>query len=239
MNASKMVEEHIFDLLPGYALGCLDEDELLRVARHLPDCPECRAELASYQAVMDHLVLASPLQTPSAGVKQKLLRRVRANMPGKRSRRGLFAGVRLPQPLALAALLLIAVLAVSNLLLWGQINRMQERLPAGDIRIVNLMGTENAPQARGYLMIFEQETYGTLVVENVPALEAGYQYQLWLIRDGKRTSGGLFSAGENGYSVLQVFSDLPLESFPSFGVTVEPEGGSPGPTGQKILGGDL
>lgn len=235
-----MVEEHIFDLLPGYALGCLDENELLRVARHLPNCPDCRAELASYRAVMDHLVLASPLQVPAAGVKEKLLRRVRENTPGKRSQRmGLFAGMRLPQPLALAALLLIAVLAVSNLLLWGQVNRLQARLPAGNIRIVNLAGTENAPQARGYLMIFEQETYGTLVVENVPALEAGYQYQLWLVRDGKRTSGGLFSAGESGYSVLQISSDLPLESFPSFGVTVEPEGGSPGPTGQKILGGDL
>ncbi len=31
-----MFEEHVTDLLPGYALGCLDEADLLKVARHLP-----------------------------------------------------------------------------------------------------------------------------------------------------------------------------------------------------------
>ena len=44
-----MVEEHVVDLLPGYALGILDEADLILVARHLPACAGCRAALAAYQ----------------------------------------------------------------------------------------------------------------------------------------------------------------------------------------------
>jgi anti-sigma-K factor RskA len=93
------------------------------------------------------------------------------------------------------------------------------------------------PQAQGYLMVFDNENYGTLVVEDAPLLDAEHQYQLWLIRDGKRTSGGVFSVDQAGYGTLQVSANMPLESFPTFGVTIEPTGGSPGPTGKKVLGG--
>ena len=91
----------------------------------------------------------------------------------------------------------------------------------------------------GYLMVFNDEKYGTLVVEHAPPLEPGKQYQLWLTKDGKRTDGGVFSVGKNGYGVLYVWAKEPLDSFSEFGVTIEPEGGSPGPTGEKVLGGDL
>ena len=30
---------HVLDLLPGYVLDCLDEDELIRVSEHLAICP--------------------------------------------------------------------------------------------------------------------------------------------------------------------------------------------------------
>jgi anti-sigma-K factor RskA len=36
-----------------------------------------------------------------------------------------------------------------------------------------------------------------------------------------------------------VSADQPLGSFQSFGITIEPFGGSPQPTGEKILGIDL
>jgi hypothetical protein len=33
---------------------------------------------------------------------------------------------------------------------------------------------------------------GTLVVEHLPELGEAFQYQLWFIWNGKRTSGGVF-----------------------------------------------
>ena len=256
------MEEHVLDLLPGYALGALDEDDLLLVTQHLPHCPACGGELASFCLTVDHLALAVPLQSPSIGLKGKILQQVGATVDypqrlaanpvrvarpvtPETHRWNLAEWLRslLDRPVMLAfsalALLLVVFLAASNLLLWRQVNELESRIPGNRVRIVQMAGTEKAPKAQGYLMIFHQENYGTLVIEDAPPLEQGFQYQLWLIKDGKRTSGGVFSVNEIGYGTLQISAGQPLDQFPAFGVTIEPAGGSPGPTGEKVLGGNL
>jgi hypothetical protein len=52
-------------------------------------------------------------------------------------------------------------------------------------------------------------------------------------------SGAVFSVDEDGYRGLEIESDEPLQDFESFGITVEPAGGSPGPTGDRVLGYNL
>jgi hypothetical protein len=255
-----MPQDHVFDLLAGYALGCLDDEDLLTVARHLPHCPVCRSELAAYWIATDQLALAVPLRIPPADLKAKILRRVgsgadsaAASAPvpaptlsaptqGEGGFLHVLRGLFLRPSGALfgaAAVLLVVFLALSNLLLWQQVQSLQGRVPSDHTRIVMLEGTNKAPGTRGYMMVFSGENYGTLVVEDAPALPGDYQYQLWLIQDGKRTSGGVFSVDRQGYGTLQISADRPLEKFSSFGVTIEPQGGSPGPTGEKVLGGDL
>jgi anti-sigma-K factor RskA len=59
---------------------------------------------------------------------------------------------------------------------------------------------------------------------------------LWLIQDGERTDGGVFSVNPEGYGSLWVEVPQSLSSFTAFGVSIEPSGGSPGPTGDKVLG---
>jgi hypothetical protein len=228
----------------------------LVVARHLPHCAECRVELAGFLATADQLAFAMPLRTPPPGLKDKILNRVSqapqpvsrpavlsaSPPPRSRSLRDIF-GSLFTSPAGLAfgalALLLLVFMAASNFLLWQRVNDLQARVPPTHVQLVRLAGTAEAPQAQGYLMVFDKETYGTLVVEHAPPLAQDLQYQLWLIRDGKRTNGGVFSVGKDGYGVLEVWADQPLETFPSFGITVEPAGGSPAPTGKKVLGGDL
>jgi anti-sigma-K factor RskA len=250
-----MIEDPIADLLPGYAIGALDEDELVQVARHLPTCERCRVELAAFWQTADHLALALPLRSPSPDLRARILSRVEASKPApapvplvkpQPKRPGwrepfdrLFAN-RLGTLAGGLALAVVLVLAFSNLLMWQRVMELQKAAaPAGNMRLVGLTGTTNAPDAHGYMMVFKSETYGALVVEDAPALNPGYQYQLWLIKDGKRTSGGVFSVDNHGYGTLEVTSALPLEDYPSFGITIEPAGGSPGPTGAKVLGGDL
>ena len=70
-------------------------------------------------------------------------------------------------------------------------------------------------------------------------LDSASQYQLWLIKDGNRTSGGVFSVLDNSYGVLVVNSSESLSVYDGFGVTIEPAGGSQGPTGSKVLGGNI
>lgn len=266
-----MPEEHVFDLLPGYALGSLDEDELSRIAGHLSGCATCRRELSAYLNAADQIALAIPQRTPPANLRAKILRRVErsAIQPIESASRAgpaaffrkLFAPFAFQRPAyawAIVAVLLVLLLGASNLALWSRVNTLQASNQAlnqniialkatpppgsgfsGRMRIVPMQATTSAPQAVGYLMVFKNETYGTLVVENTPTLQTGKQYQLWLIQNGKRTSGGVFSVNQDGYGTLQVAAGQPLDTFSGFGITIEPEGGSPGPTGAKVMGGSL
>jgi anti-sigma-K factor RskA len=237
-------EAHASELLSAYALGCLDQEDEILVSEHLVNCAACRAELKSYQTVVDQLAWAAPAAVPPARLKQRLMERIQPARPLRAAEprpswweqlMGLWQ--RVAPAWGVVSLLLILALAVGNLMSRQQVDE-HKTLPGG-MRVVSLAGTEVVPAATGMLVISGDGEYGTLVVDGLPALDEAQQYQLWLIKDGQRTSGGVFSVNPEGYGTLWISSPGPLSSYPSFGITIEPAGGSPGPTGAKVLGGSL
>jgi anti-sigma-K factor RskA len=102
------------------------------------------------------------------------------------------------------------------------------------------------------VVIDDGEVYGTLVYDphgqiavlNVWGLETlpnGQDYQVWLIEpDQTRISGGIFqSSDQSAYVSFIIESPNSFESFVGLGVTIEPTGGSPDPTGPRIFGTEL
>ena len=79
----------------------------------------------------------------------------------------------------------------------------------------------------------------TLSITDLPKLPADKQYQLWLIQDGQRDSGAVFSVDTNGSAQVNIDAKRPLTEYRAFGITIEPAGGSPGPTGERVLGFNL
>ncbi len=237
---------HVFDLLPAYTLDCLDEEELVRVSEHLAVCAECRAELRSYQAVTDQLALAVPQAPPPTRLKRQLTDRIQPSHPTPSSQPGSSWWQRWTNLMqrttpvwGLVSLFLILVLAVGNLLLWQRVNQVETTTHAQAMRTVTLSGTQAVPGAAGLIIISLDGRHGTLVVDDLPRLDPEQQYQLWLIQDGQRTSGAVFSVSQDGYGSVWVSSPQPLSSYSAFGITIEPAGGSLGPTGDKVLGGTL
>lgn len=238
-----MQEGHVFDLLPGYALGCLDAPEERQVTEHLASCEHCRAELQRYEWVAAELPMALEMSEPAPELKTRIL--TRARQSGQPDVQPLSAWQRLRESLqrsapawGLAGLALVLILAVSNLLLWQRLSG-SESATQESLRTVALAGTDFSPGATGELVISRDGEYGVLVVDGLPSLDEARQYQLWLIENGQRTSGGVFSVNPEGYGVLYIISPDPLASYQAVGITIEPAGGSPGPTGEKVLGGDL
>ena len=237
---------HVFDLIPAFALGCLDGEESQAVVAHLASCAECQAALLSYQEVVDQMAYAVPQMDPPATVKAALMAQIQAGrkpgqaaLPTKSWWDTLWGFIpRLTPAWAVASLAVIGFLVISNLFLWNQIQELRLRQDE-PMAVVALNGTELTPQSSGMIVISRDGLYGTLVVDQLPTLDESQQYQLWLIKDGQRTSGGVFSVSDHGYGSLEVWSPQPLGSYGSFGITIEPFGGSPGPTGDKVLGGDL
>ena len=235
---------HVQELLPVFALDALEGDETVQASEHLAACPACRAELAAFQAVADQLPLAVPDAAPAADLKQRLMARVQPSRPAVPA-----AAPRAPwwQPLAdwmrrampawgAVSVVLIVALSVSNLLLWQRATRSNVTPQPGAMRTMGIQGTDAAPDAIGTVVIDADGDHGALVVDGLPLLDVDHQYQVWLIKDGQQTSGGIFSVDEEGYGVHWLSAPQPLSSYDALGVTIEPAGGSPGPTGDKVLG---
>jgi anti-sigma-K factor RskA len=240
--------------LAAYALGALDADDIPALEAHLADCRACRAELADYQSVTTDLLHALPPRTPP----QRLRRNLIARLPSQRTRTSqLFADIfgRLPLwPVALAVTMVF--LLGLNIFSALQIQHLQqgqtelaERLHQDQTAIAMLAypSTRVLPvnadtdNLTGSMLVDEDKNMAVLVLWNLPRLDAGHTYQIWLIDSGgERLSGGLFRPlDDQGYTTATIQSPLPLGQFVGIGVTVEPEGGSQGPTGSRILGVDL
>lgn len=229
--------QHVIEDLPAYALGCLDDDTSARVSQHLASCPACRAELETYQEVADQLACVAPEVQPPERLKGRLMERVR---PSRLAPAGVPWWRRLPSLVrrtapawGIVAVILVVVLSASNLWLLGRTTR------SGPMRTIALQGTQARPHAMATLIVSEDGEHGALVVDGLDPLDAEHQYQVWLIENGQRASGGVFSVDDHGYGVLWLSSPKSLADYDALGVTIEPTGGSPGPTGTKVLGGDL
>ncbi len=227
----------IMELLPAYALHSLNDDEAVLVARHLETCAGCREELAAYEAVADSLPLAMTEITPSAVLKDQLFVQIREQAEVTplsttstslvQSIRNWFAGSSW-RPLAVG---LGAVVLILSILLWQQLSF------SNSVRFEQFVmtSTDAAPDATGLIIMGEDGEFGTLVVDRLPVLDEEQEYQLWLIKNGERTDGGVFSVYSTGYQTVKIHGPDPLASYTSFGVTIEPAGGSEGPTGPRVL----
>ncbi|MCB9460421.1 MAG: anti-sigma factor [Anaerolineaceae bacterium] len=76
-------------------------------------------------------------------------------------------------------------------------------------------------------------------VANLPTLQDTV-YQLWLRRqDDSIISIGTFTVDEEGRATIIFELNEPIGGFAGAGVTIEPPGGSPQPTGDVALGGEI
>ena len=65
-------------MIAAHALGALETAEARELDAHLATCAECRAELDSWQDTAASLAYAAPAIEPSAELRSRLLRSVRA-----------------------------------------------------------------------------------------------------------------------------------------------------------------
>jgi anti-sigma-K factor RskA len=107
------------------------------------------------------------------------------------------------------------------------------------MRAVPLSAPVVGSTATGFVLISANGDDGALVVDGLPPLGQDRQYQLWLIRDGQKISGAVFSTDEKEYGGTRIRAPRSLLDYSAVEITVEPTGGSSRPTGQDVLGGPL
>ena len=249
MKDSCLIIEPLF---AAYALDALDVQERRQVDTHLDTCPECQRALADYQSVSAGLLAAPPAIQPPPRLRARLIAQTAPGVqkPGLKERLSLLR----PQLMPAAAITAILVLAFLNLTLLrstDQIIKNQEILAKQNKAYQTAFALLTYPDSE-IAVIDDGDIYGTLIYDsdgqvavlNVWGLETlpeGQDYQVWLIEpDQTRVSGGVFqSSDQTEYVSFVIVSPTTLDNFTGMGVTIEPEGGSPGPTGPRIFGTEL
>lgn len=216
--------EEISELLPAYALGALEPEEMEAVDAHLRTCDLHEAELVDLRATVFALDRHGAGASPSTSLAHRI-RRVAEGAPVEqptRIRRPWFTRGFLRAAAAAAVLLLVFTAGLfAGPLLLGE---------DGETLAYSIQN-EN-----GALM----EVHGSTSDETVTVIMAGLErledrsYQVWAIRDGRWLSMGVCNTDEQGEWVGD-FS-FQLEGNEQVALTIEPRGGSDGgPTGETVL----
>lgn len=253
------------ELLPAYALGALDGEDLRELEEHLAGgCEECRRQLDLWQGDLEALALSVPPVEPSETTRARVLR-----LPGAAP-----STQRPPRspgwlPFAAAALLLLSVWGIAGQIrMRGEVGRLaaeRDRLErqvadldreveqarsearraaealqviaAPQVSSVVLAGLGPTPGAAGHTYVNPQTHDALFYAFNLPALKPDKTYQLWFIAGGKPVSAGVFSVDPRGTASLRVENVVEVKDIQAWAVTVEPRGGVPQPTGEMVLKG--
>lgn len=220
--------DRLRDLLPAYALGSVDADERALVEALLVECPEVAPELAEYERVAEGLLYSAPQMEPPSSLLTNLMRETSVPEAPVAQTRTLNAsaqrGIRLASGGMAAAIVLL--LAVSVFSLWQMSELRQDYdvlaaqaddqrallrdLVAETATLFELSAPDDAPDgpartARAILLCNPMNTVGVLRAEAFPELADDGRYEVWLWRDGERTSAGILEVDATGAGML-VFS---------------------------------
>jgi anti-sigma-K factor RskA len=229
--------------IPAYALGALEPDDTAAMEIHLRTCEACRAELTAYRRVSQGLLGALPPQAPSPELRKRLREKVGGRRTGARTKTAWSFG-QVAMGLAMLVLLglnLVSFIQLRNL--QSQQANLQHQLQS-DQNTMNLLaypGTQSFSfqngEITGALVINKDENKAILICWGLTPLPAGQTYQAWLVQpDGVRVSAAVFQSRQaQAYTSWKISAPQSLNMFSSLGVTVEPAGGSPQPTGQRVL----
>ncbi len=112
-------------------------------------------------------------------------------------------------------------------------------LAARDLQMSMMKGMGANPVGYGKIIWDPEHGTAILQVSNLPAVPSNKDYQLWVIKDKKPISAGVFSVHDtnaNFFKIENLAVTNPKE-IGAFAVTLEPKGGMPQPTGDMYMMG--
>jgi anti-sigma-K factor RskA len=117
----------------------------------------------------------------------------------------------------------------------AQLNTLKDdaaMLQKPGVRMAALKGTGASPNS--YVTVYWDTTSkdAYLMINNLPAPASDQQYQLWALLDGKPVDMGVFN-----YEIRQeklLVKTKGVQNAQAFAITLEPKGGSPNPTLEKM-----
>jgi anti-sigma-K factor RskA len=213
-------------LTGAYALDAVSGTDRAEFERHLGRCAACRQEVAELRATGARLAVAAAVDPPPE-LKLAVLaavartRQLPPKVPVVRElSRARTWRLRLSLVGAAAAAVAAVVFGVAT-----APAPVDSVLDAPDAAAIQGVG-----QGHATLVVSRSRNQAVLLASDMPALDAAHVYQVWLLGAGGARSAGLMASAA---SQRMLVAELPPD-VDRIGITVEPAGGSPGPTGPAV-----
>ncbi len=229
------------DLIPGYALGALDTEELEEVERHLAVCERCRRVVAEARRTVDLLAYLPPPQPVPARARRSLLARVRSS--------GVLAWLHRPARAAALAATLLALLLGWQFVEQQRAAERQARqaieadaqrravvqlVAQRDGLLIRLQGTGAAREAHGVIIVDPSSNTALVALERLPRPATGQAYVVWLVRDQEYHPVGILPVDESGHAELFLSPRESLRTFDALAITLENNPTVASPNGQPV-----
>ncbi len=133
--------------------------------------------------------------------------------------------------------MVVLALGAGNVIQWQQAASARKAASAPGLSLIVLVGVDAGAGAYGTVVLDREDNGGVLAVRGLRRLDAAHTYQLWLYRESEQRSGGTFAVSTEGYGNLLLDVPVDFKGFTSIGITVEPAGGSPTPSGTLVAKG--
>ncbi len=240
-------QDPIHELAPAYAIDALPSEEQARFEAHLSDCPSCRAEVTDLREVAAELAAAESVEPPPelrARVLADIARTEQDRSPsdddGEQRRsdsRGepvVDLGSRRPRRLAALALSAAAVIVVAGLSI---------AVLRGDSELDQLVANPDAIRTeldgdigRIEIVWSPDDDRVAILADGLPEAGPGLTYALWFVLEDGVAPAALFNPRDGTFREVMAVDDVAAAGW---GVTIEPETGSPQPTGEILHVGTL
>jgi anti-sigma-K factor RskA len=208
----------LHDLAPFYVLGALDDEERLRFEEHLPSCPDCTTEISELSGGVEVLARSVAVVAPEE-LRPRVMEEIDRPAVVVPLRRRLWLGA------AAVAAIVSLVPAIGRP---DAEARLEQLLAAPDVRTLEVEASVGSVQ----VVVSTTEGRAALVADRLSPTADDETYQLWLIGSDGPVSAGLFRPDGDGRVIAFLEGDvLPGQVV---GLTREPAGGSPAPTGEVL-----
>src|ERR1700730_6430626 len=223
------------DLLAGYVLGAASAEEAGMIRAHLPECAECREDLARLSEAAAVLALTVDEVVPPARLRQRIKTAVSGEntlnaglaadtieLAERAQRIGIRPRLRSTWVPAAAAAASIAALLAWNVRLQTELRARPSPVANAGIITAPMKGAQGT--VLGTLTFLRQQQVALVGLRTLASPPAGRTYELWVIdRKGKPRPAGLFMPDADGTKLLVVPQDI---SGDTLAATDEPVGGS-------------
>ena len=236
-----MTHDELKALIAPYVLGAVSPEEEREVRSHVMSCEECMQEAEGYSGTVASLALAVEEAPLPAGFADAVLAKVEDESPQAEvvpitSARGSRWTSRLLAATAAAAVVAALVFAGAFFAARGQVQKYEDAVPP----LVHGEGMRLAGAGGAVARMLPTAAGATLFATGLDEAPDRHTYQLWLMEctdpevmeTCDPTSAGTFEVS-GGIAVLE--TGVALEGYDRAAVTVEPDGGSDGPTTLPVI----